>query len=95
QERRLEFHRWTLHSALQSSDPSVQDWVNSQAASFGGGPEGLAAAIRSIDLSVTRDAMVMAFSDDFLMLMIGIFAVIPLVLILRPLPKGHHQMAMH
>ena len=95
QERRLEFHRWTLHSTLQSSDPAVQDWVNAQATSLGGGPEGMAGAIRNIDLSVMRDAMVMAFSDEFTLLVVAILALVPLVLLLRPLPKGHHQMAMH
>lgn len=95
QETRLEFHRWTLHSALQSSDPAVQDWVNGQAATLGGGPEGIAGAIRNIDLSITRDALVMAFTDDFVALMFCILAVVPLVLLLRPLPKGNFKMAMH
>jgi DHA2 family multidrug resistance protein len=95
QERQLDFHRWTIHSSLQENNPAVQDWVNSQAASLGGGPDGLAGAIRNIDLSVTRDAMVMAFSDEFVALTICILLVLPLVLLLRPLPKGHHQMAMH
>ncbi|MDF8333859.1 MDR family MFS transporter [Novosphingobium cyanobacteriorum] len=95
QETRLEFHRWTLHSALQSSDPAVQDWVNGQAAALGAGPEGMAGAIRNIDLSITRDALVMAFTDDFVALMVCILAVVPLVLLLRPLPKGNFKMAMH
>ena len=95
QERRLDFHLWTMHSSLSANDPAVQDWVSSQAASLGGGPDGLAGAISSINLSLTRDAMVMAFSDEFTALMTGILLVVPLVLFLRPLPKGAHKMAMH
>lgn len=95
QERRLDFHRWTLHSTLPENDPAVQDWLQSQAMAMGGGPEGLAAAIRSIDGAVTRDALVMAFSDQFIALVAVIVLVIPLVLLLRPLPRGNVSMAMH
>jgi DHA2 family multidrug resistance protein len=35
QERREEFHRWTIHEALPANSPTVQDWA-SQVASFGG-----------------------------------------------------------
>jgi DHA2 family multidrug resistance protein len=41
QERREEFHRWTIHEALPANSPTVQDWVASQVASFGGGPTAL------------------------------------------------------
>ncbi len=95
QERREEFHRWTIHEALPANSPTVQDWVASQAASFGGGPDGLAAALRMIDNTVLRQAMVMAYSDEFIALMVGISIVLPLCFLLRPLPKGNHQMAMH
>lgn len=95
QERREEYHRWSIHEALPANSPSVQDWVSSQAASFGGGPEGIGAALRSIDGTVLKQAMVMAYSDEFIALMVGITLVLPLVFLLRPLPKGHHNMAMH
>lgn len=95
QERRLDFHRWTLHEGLPANDPSVQSWLAGQTQSFGGGPEGLEAAYRAIDGSVTREALVLAFSDEFTALLLAIMLVVPLVLLLRPLPKGHHQMAMH
>lgn len=95
QERREEFHRWTIHEALPANSPTVQDWVASQVASFGGGPDGLAAALRMIDNTVLRQAMVMAYSDEFIALMVGISIVLPLCFLLRPLPKGNHQMAMH
>ncbi|WP_225007330.1 MULTISPECIES: MDR family MFS transporter [Novosphingobium] len=95
QERRLDFHHWTLHSALGANDVGVQDWISNQAAGFGGGPEGLAAAIRSIDGTVLQQAMVMAFSDEFIALVAAIVVVVPLVFLLRPLPKGRFKMAMH
>nr|WP_206069553.1 MDR family MFS transporter [Novosphingobium olei] len=95
QERRLDFHHWTLNASLGSNDPSVQDWVSSQAMSAGGGPEGLATAIRSIDGTVLQQALVMAFSDEFIALVVAIAVVLPLVFLLRPLPKGRFKMAMH
>ena len=95
QDTRWEFHRWTLHSSIQANDPAVQDQMQAMTAQYGGGPEGLAAAYRMMDSMVTRDALVMAFNDEFFLLTIGIIAVIPLVLLLKPLPKGQVNMAMH
>jgi MFS transporter, DHA2 family, multidrug resistance protein len=95
QDERWEFHRWTIHSTLGANDVRVQDWVSQQAMTYGGGSDGLAAAMRSLDGMVTRDALVMAFNDDFFALTIGILLVAPLVLLLRPLPKGYHAKAAH
>jgi DHA2 family multidrug resistance protein len=39
--------------------------------------------------------MVMSFSDEFTALAVAIVIVVPLVLLLRPLPKGPQKMAMH
>ena len=95
QDQRWEFHRWSLHSALGANDLDVQAWVSQQAMTYGGGPDGLAAAMRSLDGMVLRDALVMAFNDDFMALTVGILLVAPLVLLLRPLPKGYHAKAGH
>ena len=95
QDTRWEFHRWTLHSALGANDIGVQDWVSQQTKTYGGGPEGMSAALRSLDGMILRDALVMAFNDDFMALTIGILIVSPLVLLLRPLPKGYHAKAAH
>lgn len=95
QDSRWEYHRWTLHSGLQANDVAVQEQVQAMSAQYGGGPEGLAAAYRMLDGMVTRDALVMAFNDEFFALTIGILAVVPLVLLLKPLPKGQVNMAMH
>ncbi|WP_370521629.1 DHA2 family efflux MFS transporter permease subunit [Novosphingobium sp. ERN07] len=95
QDERWEFHRWSLHSALGANDLNVQAWISQQTMTYGGGPDGLTAAIRSLDGMVMRDALVMAFNDDFMALTIGILLVAPLVLLLRPLPKGYHAKAGH
>lgn len=95
QDERWEFHRWTIHSSLSANSVQVQDWVNQQSMTYGGGSDGMAAALRSLDGMVMRDALVMAFNDDFLALTIGIVLVAPLVLFLRPLPKGYHAKAAH
>lgn len=93
QDRRLEFHHWTLHSAIPANDPAVQDRVASLTA--GPGYDGTLAAIRSIDAGVLRDALVMSFTDEFVLLAGAILMVLPLVLLLRPLPRGAHKIAMH
>lgn len=95
QDGRTEFHRWTIHSALDANNANLQDWLTQQAATFGGGPEGMTAAMRTLDGMITRDALVMAFNDNFMALTIAILVVSPLVLFLRPLPKGYHAKAAH
>ncbi|WP_353227202.1 MDR family MFS transporter [Novosphingobium sp.] len=95
QDRRMEFHHWTLFSAVRANDTGVQDWVNSQAATYGAGDAGTMGALHAIDQTVLRQALVMSFTDEFVALAWAIAIVIPLVLLLRPLPRGHHQMAMH
>lgn len=95
QDRRLEFHRWTLHAELPANGLGVQDWVASQAAGLGTGYQAVDGAIRMIDQTVLREAMVMSFSDEFIALGVAILIVVPLVLLLRPLPKGPTKMAMH
>ncbi|MDE2410399.1 MAG: multidrug efflux MFS transporter, partial [Sphingomonadales bacterium] len=95
QDARLDYHHWTINSAIQANDPGVQAWVQAQAAQGGGGPEGMAVALHQIDLGVIRDALVMAFNDEFMALAVAITAVVPLVLLLKPLPKGQISMAMH
>lgn len=95
QDGRMEYHRWTIHSALSANDGAVQGWVNQQTMAFGGGPEGTETAMRMLDGMVTRDALVMAFGDDFMALTIAILLVTPLVLFLRPLPEGYNPKVSH
>lgn len=93
QDRRLEFHHWRLYEAIPANGTDVQAWVQQQTA--GPGPEAALDAIRSIDGQVLREALVLSFTDEFVALTWAIALVVPLVLLLRPLPRGAHQMAMH
>ena len=95
QDERWEFHRWTLHSMLPVNSDTLQTYLAGQAALFGGGDEGMAAALRMLDATVTRDALVMAFSDNFIALAVTIACVTPLILFLKPLKRGAPSMAMH
>ena len=95
QDQRLHLHRWELHSALDANSLDVQQRVAATTAQYGGGPEGLTAAYRMLDGQVIRDALVMSFNDISVMLVIATLAVIPLVLLLRPLPAGDTPAVMH
>ncbi len=87
-------HRWEIHSVLSRSDPQVQASVQQSAAGFGGGTQGTEAAYRLLDGKIQLDALVMAFNDNFFILALACIAIMPLVLLLRPLPKNF-EMAMH
>lgn len=50
-----------------------------------GSPE---AAFRALAGTVSKQALVMTFNDMFFLLALGILAIAPLVLLLRPLPRG-------
>jgi DHA2 family multidrug resistance protein len=93
QDKRLDYHHWTIFSAIPANATNVQTWVQSQ--TNGVGNDATMGAIQSINQSVLRDALVMSYNDEFVALTFAILAVVPLVLLLRPLPKGHHKMAMH
>ena len=93
QERREDFHHWTLFNAIPANATDVQAWVAGQTP--GVGNDAHMAALQSINAIVEQQAVVMSFNDEFVALAIAIVVVIPLVLLLRPLPKGHHKMAMH
>jgi DHA2 family multidrug resistance protein len=95
QDTRWEFHRWNLHANLQANDPATQGWFASLVEQYGGGTEGMTAAFQMIDATVTREALVMAFNDEFWLLAIGTLLVTTLAIFLKPLPKGQVNMAMH
>jgi DHA2 family multidrug resistance protein len=45
--------------------------------------------------SIRQEALVMTYNDIFTMLAVGIVTVMPLVLFLRPLPKGSAPVMSH
>ena len=93
QERREDFHHWTLFNAIPANGTDVQSWVAGQ--TQGVGNDATLGALQSINMAVSREALVMSFNDEFVALAVAIAIVLPLVLLLRPLPKGHHKMVMH
>ncbi len=90
QDQRSYFHARRLEESLQANAVGVQDYVQSLSQSLGSS----AAAIQSIGGTITREALVMTYNDMFWLLSVGIVVVSPLVLFLRPLPKGA-PVAMH
>lgn len=93
QDRRLEFHHWTLFSAIPANATNVQAWLQSQ--TNGVGYDATLGALQTINAAVIREALVMSYTDEFVALVFAITIAAPLVLLLRPLQKGHHKMAMH
>ena len=93
QDRRLEFHHWTLFSAIPANSTNVQAWLQSQ--TNGVGYDATLGALQTINAAVIREALVMSYTDEFVALVFAITIAAPLVLLLRPLQKGHHKMAMH
>lgn len=84
QDQRSWFHQRRLEETLSANGVAVQDYVNGLARQFGGHD----AALRMIGSTIQQQALVMTYNDMFWFLAVGIFIVMPLVLFLRPLPKG-------
>jgi len=93
QDRRMEFHHWRLMSSITANGLDVQAWVASL--TNGVGNDATMGALASVDRVVLREALVMSYTDEFVALAVAIALVLPLVLLLRPLPKGAHKVAMH
>lgn len=90
QDQRSWLHSRRMEESLSANSGQVQDYIGGLAHSLGGQD----AALRSLAGTIQREALVMTYNDIFTMLAVGIIAVLPLVLFLRPLPKGQ-AIAMH
>ncbi|MFB9051094.1 DHA2 family efflux MFS transporter permease subunit [Sphingobium indicum] len=90
QDQRSWLHSRRMEESLSANSGQVQDYIGGLAHSLGGQD----AALRSLSGTIQREALVMTYNDIFTMLAVGIIAVLPLVLFLRPLPKGQ-AVAMH
>ncbi|WP_150294024.1 DHA2 family efflux MFS transporter permease subunit [Sphingobium estronivorans] len=90
QDQRTWFHSRRIEESLSANSVQVQDYIGSLSHALGG-PD---AALRSLAGTIQREALIMTYNDIFTMLACGIVAVMPLVLFLRPLPKGQ-AVAMH
>lgn len=95
QDQRFEHHHWWIHSAIGANDPVVQQTIAERAAMYGGGPEGLEAAYRTLDGQVQMQALVMSFNDIYLALATAAVISLPLLLFLRRPPEGAQPGAMH
>lgn len=74
QDQRATFHAARLQELISAADPAVQ----SAARSMG---------LPQIYNAIQGQASVMTFSDLFFVLGVAMFAIIPAVLLMRPLPK--------
>ncbi|WP_165324334.1 MDR family MFS transporter [Rhizorhabdus phycosphaerae] len=84
QDQRNWLHSRRIEESMSANSDTVQNYVASLSQTFGGQEAGL----RTLAGTIQREALVMTFNDIFWMLGVGIIAVIPLVLFLRPLPQG-------
>ena len=91
QDQRSYLHARRLEETLDANSLGVQDYVAGVGQVLGSP----SAAIGAIGQTVAREALVMTFNDLFWILAVGILLVTPLVLFLRPLPKGVALAAAH
>jgi len=85
------FHSRRIEETLNANAVSVQDYVGGISRQFGG----TSTALRVIGQQVQAQALVMTYNDIFWIMGMGTFAVLPLVLFLRPLPKDAAPAATH
>ena len=91
QDTRMYFHSRRIEETLSANAVSVQDYVGGLSRQFGG----TSTALRVIGQQVQAQALVMTYNDIFWIMGMGTFAVLPLVLFLRPLPKDAAPAATH
>ncbi len=92
QERRSDLHTDRLLESVNANSVLAQDRLNAMGGA--GGPDGMRQALAGFKQVIDAQALVMTFSDLFFVFGVIMLVVIPLVLFLRPLPKGG-PVAMH
>ena len=90
QERRTTLHVQQVGESISANSPRGQDYVQGLAGQlgFGDSATGMLRAIGTLGREVERQATVMAYSDLFWVFGMVLLCTIPLVLFLKPLPKG-------
>jgi DHA2 family multidrug resistance protein len=91
QDQRVWLHSRQLEESMSANSVAVQDHLAHLSATLGGQE----AAMRSLAATIQREALVMTYNDIFWMLAVGILCVMPLILFLRPLPKGQAPVVAH
>jgi DHA2 family multidrug resistance protein len=84
QEQRTWLHSRRIEEAVSANTSAVQDYIGGLTQSLGS----VDAAMLTLAGQIQQQALVMTYGDLFFMLTIGILCVLPLVLFLRPLPRG-------
>ena len=91
QDQRNWLHMRRIEETFNANSVDVQSYLAGLGQALGG-PD---AALRTVAQTIQRDALVMTYNDLFWLLAVGILFVMPLVLFLRPLPKGVSLAAGH
>ncbi|MXO66816.1 DHA2 family efflux MFS transporter permease subunit [Altericroceibacterium endophyticum] len=91
QDQRLWFHSRRIEETLSANSVMVQDYMAGIAQTVGGAEQ----ALRTLAGVIRQQALVMAYNDIFWTMALLTFCVTPLVLLLKPLPKGVSAAPMH
>lgn len=91
QDQRMYFHSRRIEESLNANSPSVQSYVTGLGQSVGDP----GAALRLLSQQIAQQALTMTYNDIFWIMGVGAFAVLPLVLFLRPLPTGAEPAMVH
>ena len=91
QDQRMYFHSRRIEESLNANSPSVQSYVTGLGQSVGDPGAGL----RLLSQQIAQQALTMTYNDIFWIMGVGAFAVLPLVLFLRPLPTGAEPAMVH
>jgi DHA2 family multidrug resistance protein len=89
EDQRRDFHYWQLHGAISANSVDVQQSIADAVQRFGGGPDGLEMAYRTLDGQVLIQALVMSFNDVYVALAVVTICLMPLVVFLQPFDQGH------
>lgn len=97
QERRMALHLDNIGSAVTANSPMAQEAVRGLAAQLqsASGGEAAVRAVAELGRVVQQQALVMAYNDLFWIFGMIVVASLPLVFLLKPLPKGEISLAMH
>ncbi len=91
QEQRMWLHSRRLEESMSANSDFVQSYMHAQSAMLGG----QATALKSLGATIQVQALTMTYADLFWMLGVGIVAITPLVLFLRPLPQNAPPVSAH
>lgn len=90
QDQRMWLHSRRMEETLWANDPRLQDYLAGMSHALGSAE----AAVQSLAGTIQQQAFVMTYNDIFWAMTLATLATLPLVLFLRPLPKGL-SLAMH